>query len=170
MKLRKLNTILAFTLAASSTVVVAQEVSGSQSEMSDYNAVIEKYDVNNNGELDKNELQNYMMEKQPEAAARNGDKVSVTQRPAIVTINQKPAQITVRQPKPEVSITTNDPDISIEQPEPKVTVSQAQPKVNVKSGKPAVDVRQEDPDVAISQPDPTVNIEREDVVVDVNDK
>ena len=136
MKFNKLNTALALTALTTSPAIFAQEMASVEKQKTNYDAVIEQYDVNKNGELDRDELQAYMSDSQPQATERKGDKVSVVQKPAIVTINQKPAQITVTQPKPEVSITTNDPDISIQQPEPEVTVSQAKPKVNVKTGKP----------------------------------
>ncbi|MCW8109571.1 hypothetical protein OPS25_13765 [Alteromonas ponticola] len=144
------------------------------SPKSDYEAVLDKYDINRNGELDKTELARYFEANQGKDVAASdapkGDKITVTQKPAQVTVNQKPAQITVRQPKPEVTISTQDPDITIDQPEPEVEVTQTEPRVKVKPGKPAVDVAQEQPKVDIDQPDPEVEVEEADMEVAVNKK
>lgn len=134
--------------------------------------ILSQYDVNNNGSLDKNELERYIQSNdsamQGDKQARKGDKVTVTQKPAQVTVDQKPANITVKQPKPEVTITTQDPDISIDQRKPEVTVDQSDPKVRVSAGKPAVDVEREDPEINVEQPQADVSIESQEPEIEID--
>ena len=56
MKFNKLNTALALTLVATSTSIFAQEMASAEKQKTNYDAVIQQYDVNKNGELDKDEL------------------------------------------------------------------------------------------------------------------
>ncbi|QJR81630.1 EF-hand domain-containing protein [Alteromonas pelagimontana] len=176
MKHLRLATLIVSALATSMAGAnQTLKTSGKDGNSNDLQKVFEQYDVNHSGELDKDELNQYIAATQSKGNAtsedsRQGDKVTVTQKPAQITIDQKPAQVTVRQPKPEVTITTRDPDIQIDQPEPEVNVAQSKPRVNVKAGKPAIDVEQENPDVKIQQPDPEVQVDQKEVEVALKNK